>query len=457
MQISNYADTSLKILVQEPKPNEDGARQLAIFKDYVGSYCEVKTISQSPKVYIEDKIRDNQGRREMRFVLMAVDFENGITGWTGPKEILHAVPLTINVIYNVLAKDILGSDASIEAINAPHQNFVKEEMKKLLEMTMPLIYIILVLWMLSLFIVHERQSHMKQQQAVSGVSMVTYWTSHFVVDLLIFMIYMLALIPSAFSTIEWGRTLFVFFLIGAAALLFLYFWLCVASPLVSRILLSIGKDTLVIWTHFSEASFIIACIGCYVVLLIGVFVTDYPFVIYLLYLHPLHCGYTALQKCAIMKRFCENKSYAGLHKNSLCVVPHISIYSHQCLCNGKSLTNSLFCCCYIYRFHLDMLLAWFEEQYLLFLIILYFTLLMVVEYGPCLPCYVLMDFFALNKKEEIEDPDTARKAGKIANYSESQLRSLALVVQGVSKKYCCNKVVNNISFAIKPWVKTSNI
>ncbi|KAH8328783.1 hypothetical protein KR067_006501, partial [Drosophila pandora] len=431
MEISHYGDASLKILVQEPKPNEDGARQLAIFKDYVGSYCEVQTISQSPKDYIEDKIRDDQGRREMRFVLMAVDFENGITGWTGPKEILHAVPLTINVIYNVLAKDILGSDASIEAINAPHQNFVKEEMKKLLEMTMPLIYIILVLWMLSLFIVHERQSHMKQQQAVSGVSMVTYWMSHFVVDLLIFMIYMLALIPSAFSAIEWGRTLFVFFLIGAAALLFLYFWLCVASPLVSRILLSIGKDTLVIWNHFSEDSFIIACIGCYVVLLIGVFVTDYPFVIFLLYLHPLHCGYTALQKCAIMKRFCENKSYAGLHKHSLCVLPHISIYSHQCLCN-------------------DMLLAWFEEQYLLFLILLYFTLLMVVEYGPCLPCYALMDFFALNKKEEIEDPDTARKAKKIANYSESQLRSLALVVQGVSKKYCCNKVVNNISFAIKP-------
>lgn len=230
MEISDYGDASLQILVQEPKDNEVGSRRLDIFKEYVGSYCDVKTISESPEAYVTGKIDDSEKSHQMRFLLMAVDFENGITGWTGPKEILHGVPLTINVIYNVLAKDVLGSEASIKVTNAPHENILLKELKGLLNMVTTLIYIIVVLWLLSLFIVHERKSHMKQQQAVSGVGMFTYWMSHFVVDLLIFMIYMLALIPSVYTTIDWLRTIFVFFLIGAASLLFLYFWLCIASP-----------------------------------------------------------------------------------------------------------------------------------------------------------------------------------------------------------------------------------
>ncbi|XP_070135909.1 phospholipid-transporting ATPase ABCA3 isoform X1 [Drosophila bipectinata] len=413
MDISNYGDASLQILVQEPKDNEDGVRRMEILKKLIGDYCDVKTISEPPEDYVEDKFVDNKGRHEVKFFLMAVDFENGITGWTGPKEILHAVPLTINVIYNVLAKDVLGPEASIVAANSPQQSSFFDKFDESTRIYMALIYIVIVLYVLSMSIIHERTSHMKQQQAVSGVSMITYWMSHFVVDLLVFMICMLPLAPCVISDIDWGRTLFVFFLIGASSLLLLYLLASVASAMV---------------TNFVFAFAIVGNMAILIIAAIAIWKKKFMVLVFLLYLHPLHCGLTALSKCDKMNRICGKTNYEELHKESLCLNPMFSLESYQCLCNG--------------------FLTWFEEKFLIFLVVLYFILLMLFEYGTGL-CYALKDI-CQGKADDIEDPEIARKAEKIANYSDSQLRSLALVVRGVSKSYMCQSVVNNVSFAVRP-------
>ncbi|KAH8259580.1 hypothetical protein KR026_006995, partial [Drosophila bipectinata] len=433
MDISNYADASLQILVQEPKDNVDGVRRMEILKKLIGGYCDVKTISEPPEDYVEDKFVDNKGRHEVKFFLMAVDFENGITGWTGPKEIFHAVPLTINVIYNVLAKDVLGPDASIEVVYSPKQSSLLDVVEGESQIAIAVIYIIIVLYLLSMSIIHERTSHMKQQQAVSGVSMITYWMSHFVVDLLVFMICMLPLAPCVIRDIDWGRTLFVFFLIGSSSLLLLYLLASVASAMVTNFVFAFGKDPdmLLISYSFPQKSPITAIVGNIAVFLIGliaIFKKKFMVLIYLLYLHPLICGKVALSKCDRMNKICGKNNYEELHKESLCLNPMFSLESYQCLCNG--------------------FLTWFEEKFLIFLVVLYFILLMLFEYGTGL-CYALKDI-CQGKVDDIEDPEIARKAEKIANYSDSQLRSLALVVRGVSKSYMCQSVVNNVSFAVRP-------
>ncbi|KAH8332994.1 hypothetical protein KR074_008880, partial [Drosophila pseudoananassae] len=451
MDISNYGKASLQILVQEPKDNEDGVRRMEILKKLIGDYCDVKTISEPPEDYVEDKFVDYKGRHEVKFFLMAVDFENGITGWTGPKEILHAVPLTINVIYNVLAKDVLGPEASIEAANSVKHDSVFDMVEGGTRIYVALIYIIIVLYALSMSIIHERTSHMKQQQAVSGVSMITYWMSHFVVDLLVFMICMLPLAPCVIIDTDWGRTLFVFFLIGASSLLLLYLLASVASAMVTSLVFSFGKDPdmLLISYNFPQKSPITAIIGYMAIAIIGaiaVWKKKFMVLIFLLYLHPLHCGLMALMKCDGINRICGKPNYEVLHRESLCLNPIFSLQSYQCRCNGWShllfnfdLNKSL----YFLGF-----LTWFEEKFLIFLVVLYFILLMLFEYGTGL-CYALKEI-CQGKKDDIEDPEIARKAEKIANYSDSQLRSLALVVRGVSKSYMCTSVVNNVSFAVRP-------
>ncbi|XP_039149537.1 phospholipid-transporting ATPase ABCA3 isoform X2 [Drosophila simulans] len=404
-------------------------RRIDSIESLVKGRFQLIVVSEQIKDYVDEKWKSREGRREINFVSMAMDTADrpGLIGWVGPRHYVHAAPMILNLVYNVFAQELIGPEISIEVTSFPftprnNNNLVTVDTTHLTLFT--IIYVCIVLIIFSNGVIQERVSHMKMQQEVSGLEMITYWLSHLAFDMMVYFILVLALLLPLYTYAPWYLLLFVLFFTGLAGLIFTYFMILMLSASFLAVSLTLLSALMVSFT----------------LMILGAAALDYKLVyiaIFVANMLPVVSGYQCLQKCFNYKSRCgsyipETKRPTSDDPTSdkmLCINP-LSFLTPRCVCENP--------------------MTWPEMLVMLAAAITFFLLIMFFEYGSCI-WYRCKECCTYSSSGSIEDPKVSREAEKIRAMNADQIGSRALVVDGVSKKYGCGPLaVKNISFALKP-------
>jgi len=120
---------------------------------------------------------------------------------------LHSVPLTVNLLSNSLIKALVGDEYSIIASRQQLPNTIFSSQIQLPEadsMSRVLLFCMFFFPTMSLFVMHplqETATKIKQLQRMTGVTSLSYWSTMFAIDFLIFTIGVL-LITLAFYIMD---------------------------------------------------------------------------------------------------------------------------------------------------------------------------------------------------------------------------------------------------------------
>ncbi|XP_043063738.1 ATP-binding cassette sub-family A member 2 isoform X2 [Drosophila ficusphila] len=388
----------------------------------IGDDIEIKETSLTVDEYLEEASKTKEGRREIVFMPFAVSVQTPLVGWVGPRHFVHARPMTLNLLYNVLAHEFLGPQINLEVVTAPFKEDIfidKDNSAKKLNVY---IYICIALILFSSMIIVERDSHMKMQQEVSGLSMISYWLTNLLIDMMVYLILVLVLILPLYKSAHWEQLLLVLLLMGLTGLIFCYFMILVfsASVLIVSLVLLSGFFLATILSIFGTMAIYIPDLRTYVYV-----------IVYVANLHPMVAGYLSLAKCFSHFYVCSPGYIESEGEREInCVNPFANSVKH-CVC--------------------EYLIIWPEIICLIVGAILFSIIIVLFEYGGCL-WYALKDCCPVQRKSNINDPKVLKEAEKIKSMNSDQIGSRALVVAEVSKNYCCGPLaVNNISFVVKPF------
>ncbi|XP_017072182.1 phospholipid-transporting ATPase ABCA1 [Drosophila eugracilis] len=393
--------------------------------DYVPGLIEdgiqLKLISEKVEDYVRDALMTKEGKREISFMPMAVSIEDPLIGWVGPRHYIHAAPMTINLVYNILAYELFGPKIAIEVTSSPFKKSTDDFSDISLTPTCVLCYVCIVMIMFSNSVIQENVSHMKMQQEVAGLGMITYWLSHLLFDLLVYFILVLALMLPLYTLAPWDYLLLVLFFTGLAGLIFTYFLILAFSAsllAVSLILLSA----------------LVAVVIVYIVEALAVMYNILEIVIYVFHIHPMIACYFCIEKCVRFSRLCRST-------NSETLVPEIAAQL-DISCIKPSALIIPGCVC-------ENPMTWPEMIVMLCGAFIFCIFILFIEYGSCI-WYGCKGCCFRGSRNSSRDVKIAREAEKIKNMNKDQIGSRALVVDQVSKKYACGPLaVDNISFALK--------
>ncbi|KAH8363959.1 hypothetical protein KR084_000913 [Drosophila pseudotakahashii] len=423
MNIGEYGGDRVTVLVSEQANSSfDGIRPSHRVEGMIGNDIKSKVISEPVDVYTKNAFKTRKGKGEITFMPAAVTIGSPLIGWVGPRHYVHAAPMTLNLIYNVMAQELLGPKISIEVKSAPFRKRRKTEYMSPDTSAIPtyiLIYLIIAMILFSNGIIRERVSHMKMQQEVSGLGMLTYWLSHLLFDMVVFLILALALLLPLYKYAPWDMLLLVLFFIGLAGLIFIYFLMLAFSAKFLAISLILIAAYLLV--------FVMLILG-----FLAAFSFKFVYVfIYVANLHPMLAGYFCLSKCFQFLYLCDSYNLVPeLTEAEMDCANPLAVFMPQCVCKNP--------------------MTWPEMNIMIVGAIIFWLIIMFIEYGSCV-WYSCKGGCTFVRKREIEDPKVARKAEKIQAMDADQIGSRALVVREVTKKYCCGSLaVNNISFALRP-------
>ncbi|EDV51928.2 ATP-binding cassette sub-family A member 1 [Drosophila erecta] len=421
MDITEYGDDKATILVSVPENRSyKEERRLQYIASLIKGEFKLKVISETVNDFVTKAWKSKNGRREITFMPMAIDIADslGVIGWVGPRHYVHAAPMILNLVYNAIARELMGPKITIEVTSAPFIQKTEKIDTPQGAAFFVIFYVLIVMILFANAIIQEHVSHMKMQQEVSGLRMITYWLSHLTFDLVVFTILALSLLLPLSKYAPWYFLLEVLLATGIACLIFIYFFISTlsASSLGINIILSCGLLLMFLMAFFGQLAL------KYKILYV---------IIYLAHLHPIYSCHQCMQKLNHYTTFCGSYQPATntMASEMNCINPIAMLYP-RCVCENPGIYPEL----------LVMLGG----------AIIFFMLLMFFEYGSCI-WYRCVGCCPNRSKSSIEDPKVAREAEKIRAMNADQIRSRALVVDGVSKKYCSGFLaVNNISFALRP-------
>ncbi|KAH8326811.1 hypothetical protein KR059_012458 [Drosophila kikkawai] len=209
----------------------------ALAKSHGSDYALEVTGTASFTDYILELGKTIQVRINSRYLVAASIAESRIIAWLN-NQALHTAPLTVNMVHNALAKQLLGADAHIAVTNAPLPytpntllsqlstgNNLGTQLASNLCFCMCFVSSIYIL-----FLIKERESRAKLLQFVGGVKVWTFWLSQFICDFATYIVTALIVVitivcfqEAGLSTFpELGRYFLLLLLFGFSVLPFIY-------------------------------------------------------------------------------------------------------------------------------------------------------------------------------------------------------------------------------------------
>ncbi|XP_041450717.1 phospholipid-transporting ATPase ABCA3-like [Drosophila obscura] len=227
LTLADYNGEEVKVILQstsDTRPVRDIANA---YQELAQQHCTVERISQNVIDYIGPQVQGTPARiYEMKQRLIAAaTFDQETIVWCRQRLFPHSAPVSLNLAFNAMAKAMVGSEASIEVTNAPYEGLSQVEQH--LEMIVSasiyvLLYLSIVLAIFSISVAQERVTQIRMQQQVSGVSLATYWLTHFIIDLSLYFAFALTLILAVHELCHPGEMLSILMIIGVAGLPFTY-------------------------------------------------------------------------------------------------------------------------------------------------------------------------------------------------------------------------------------------
>ncbi|KAH8409301.1 hypothetical protein KR009_012305 [Drosophila setifemur] len=206
-------------------------------KSYGNDYGLELTGSKGFEDYILELGKTIQVRINSRYLVSASFFESKIVAWLN-NQALHTAPLTVNMVHNAIARELIGPEVTIGVTNAPLPYTTSTLLSQLstgnnlgTQLASNLCFCMcFVSSIYILFLIKERESRAKLLQFVGGVKVWTFWLSQYICDFatytvtaLIVVITIVCFQETGLSTFpELGRYFLLLLLFGFAALPFIY-------------------------------------------------------------------------------------------------------------------------------------------------------------------------------------------------------------------------------------------
>ncbi|KAH8345395.1 hypothetical protein KR084_010845 [Drosophila pseudotakahashii] len=187
--------------------------------------------------YILELGKTIQVRINSRYLVAATINETMIIAWLN-NQALHTAPLTVNMVHNAIADQLLGPNVKIEVTNAPLPYTTNTLLSQLslgnnlgTQLASNLCFCMcFVSSIYILFLIKERESRAKLLQFVGGVKVWTFWLSQFICDFATYIVTALIVVitivcfqePGLSSFAELGRYYLLLLLFGFAVLPFIY-------------------------------------------------------------------------------------------------------------------------------------------------------------------------------------------------------------------------------------------
>ncbi|SPP76445.1 retinal-specific phospholipid-transporting ATPase ABCA4 [Drosophila guanche] len=422
--LADYKSDDVKIILQSTS-NTGPARDMAnAYQELVQQYGSVERTSQNIEEYIGKGQETPERIYEMkRSLIAAATFDQETIAWVRMRVFLHSAPLSLNLVFNAMAKTMVGPNASIEVTNAPYQgkNSQRERMMSLIMAICVMLYLAIVLGMFGMLVAQEKVTQTRMQQQVSGVNMATYWLSHYLTDLALYFVLSLALLLAVHELCHPLEMLLILMVIGVAVLPLTYMMVGLFKDSGTAVVIMINLN--------------IVC-GVFLGFLLALTFPMIPIgakkeFMAICYLYPVITGYFAVANC--FARFQKGQS-ADLRENyKMYCTPGFTLQIDFC----SSLN----------------LLDWVEVRYLLICGFIYMLILIFAEYITML-WYGIKQILCRCCRPNVKsnDGDVAAVAERIKEMSGEDRNKHALVLNRVSKRYLLMSAVRGISFAVKPGV-----
>ncbi|XP_039490027.1 phospholipid-transporting ATPase ABCA3 isoform X2 [Drosophila santomea] len=308
---------------------------------------------------------------------------------------------------NQLAAQLSILEASSTLLN--EKGKIKQLLGSLLIITA---YIALALSIFSLFVTKERVQYLKLQQEIYGVTLSHFWLTHFLGDLLIFAIYMVALTISIYHLTKWYQVFIMLLLIGFACLPFVYLCSFLFRQPTSAFA---GNFTILVMTGGL----------LFYILYMFKLLTDVNFRTVFAIL-PMYVGAFGLFKCLTSREYCDRE-----------VLPPID--DLDC----KFGSCNVFCACK----HEN---NWIEVWLLIIHCLVWFFFLWFSTFGYEIGYRFKQKQSNRNwniSEKNIRVLDEEKRVSQIPKYEHDEY---PIIVDQVTKKYCRTKAVQLVSFAIRP-------
>ncbi|XP_017056192.1 phospholipid-transporting ATPase ABCA3 isoform X3 [Drosophila ficusphila] len=206
-------------------------------QSYGSNYALEVTGNQSFTDYILELGKTIQVRINSRYLVAASVNESGIIAWLN-NQALHTAPLTVNMVHNAIAKQLMGDKVAIQVTNAPLPYTTSTLLSQLstgnnlgTQLASNLCFCMcFVSSIYILFLIKERESRAKLLQFVGGVKVWTFWLTQFICDFATYIVTALIVVitivcfqePGLSSFGELGRYFLLLLLFGFAVLPFIY-------------------------------------------------------------------------------------------------------------------------------------------------------------------------------------------------------------------------------------------
>ncbi|RWS30501.1 ATP-binding cassette sub-family A member 1-like protein [Leptotrombidium deliense] len=247
---SMYKDTEA-FAYQNPANFTSKALQQVASEDYENEVSEegvtLTQIKTDPNEYLLDKAKNDVNVYQKKHIISAsfeeTNDQSSIVAWYNG-EALHSLPLSLNMVYRAMQRQIIGEvfdgdSGNIYVVNSPfpkklfyRQWFVFPQLGRYLYLSFIPLSMAFIASAFILIPIHERMSKAKLVQLMTGVNRFLFWFCHFLFDfsthilaciliLLIFWIWDTSNI--FFSSFQYGfGVFFIFLLFGFAIIPFVY-------------------------------------------------------------------------------------------------------------------------------------------------------------------------------------------------------------------------------------------
>ncbi|XP_041450720.1 phospholipid-transporting ATPase ABCA3-like [Drosophila obscura] len=221
LTLADYNGEEVKVILQstsDTRPVRDIANA---YQELAQHHCTVERISQNVIDYIGPQVQGTPARiYEMKQRLIAAaTFDQETIVWCRQRLFPHSAPVSLSLAFNAMAKAMVGPEASIEVTNAPYEGLSQVENRMIMIVSASiyvLLYLSIVLAIFSISVAQERVTQIRMQQQVSGVSLATYWLTHFIIDLSLYFAFALTLILAVHELCHPGEMLSILMIIGVA-------------------------------------------------------------------------------------------------------------------------------------------------------------------------------------------------------------------------------------------------
>ncbi|XP_030381665.1 ATP-binding cassette sub-family A member 3-like [Scaptodrosophila lebanonensis] len=356
--------------------------------------AKIKSMDSEIDEYTKDLIKDKLKAFKKSCVGGATITDKLMLAWINPAQ-AHSLPISHNLLYNAIAKVLVGDDMEIGITNRP----IKRESPVKLSSIFASVTLIMA-FDIAVFIilpVAERYSQTKLLQIVSGLAYWNYWLTHFVWDYLIYLA--IALVFVIILLIDSQSFLFdiviLLILFGLAGLPFTY---------LNSMLFKLSTAAFIVYSILNLLIDNIAAI---------------------LMMHPMY----------------------ALAESSGIIAENINkLQSDQCVDNQKGCKDDL-----------KSIMTWRPIHFLLIEAILYFAILMLLSVYSRRLQYCLgklkpntWSVAALADTKE-KDKDVLKEEKRVSEMTEEDIEAQNLVLDHAVKAYGKLVAVREISLAVKAY------